>query len=183
MAAAMEHTHIVSSTPRRTRIKVSAKRRTPEELARLAEALNQSPKVDNVSVNAHTGTILVQHEDKSLNDIFSVMRDLGVILKIPTGIDIPTSDGKTMVANELADAVADLNRRLGLATNGFLNLRSLIPVGLGALAVVQLLRRGLQFEAVPWYFLAYASFDSFVKLHYSREISSESITPVQQPVK
>jgi flagellar basal body P-ring protein FlgI len=183
MVAATEHSHIVSSTPKRTRIRVSAKRRTPEELARLAEALSQSPKVNEVSVNEHTGTIVVQHEDKSLGDIFTVMRDLGVILKLSTNIDIPTSDGNTMVANQLANAVADLNQRLGFATDGFVNLRVLVPVGLGAMALVQLLRRGLQFEAAPWYFLAYAAFDSFVKLHDSCEISPKPAAQVQQPVK
>ena len=181
MTATAEHTHIVSSTPKRTRIRVSAKRRTPEELERLAEALCKSPKINEVSTNVHTGTIVVQHEDKSLKDIFTVMQDLGVIMKVATNVEIPTSDGNTVVASELANAVADLNQRLGLATDGFLNLRALIPVGLGALAIVQLLRRGLQIEALPWYFLAYAAFDSFVKLHYSHEALPKPAVLLQQP--
>ncbi len=72
------------------------------------------------------------------------------------------------VASNLTDAVADLNKRVAQATNGVVDLRWLIPVGLGALAVRQLRRNGLKIETAPWYVLAYYAFDSFIKLHYTR---------------
>jgi hypothetical protein len=62
-----------------------------------------------------------------------------------------------------------LNHWFGLATNGIVNLQLLVPFGLGALALRQLLRYGWQIEAAPWYVLAYAAFDSFIKLHYTRD--------------
>jgi hypothetical protein len=165
-----EHTHIISSTPKRTRIRVSSKRRNKGELERIAEALNESPKIHDVDTNVGTGTIVIHHEDGVLDDIEARLLDLGVILMCAADLKIPSAEGTTQVAFELTDAVADLNRRLGLATNGLFNLRTLVPLGFGALAIVQLVRRGFQLGAAPWYVLAYAAFDSFVKLHYSREM-------------
>jgi len=140
-------------------------------MARIVQGLNECAGVNRVSTNTDTGTIVVHHESGVFEDIRSKLLDLGVILASITDLPMPTAEGKTRVAYELTDAIADLNRRLGLATNGLINLRVLVPVGFGSLAVVQLLRRGLEIGAAPWYVLAYAAFDSFVKLHYSREYS------------
>jgi Heavy metal associated domain 2 len=173
-----KHTCIVSTTPKRTRIRVSLKRRNLHELERIAKELNESPGIHHITFNANTGTMVINHEDGILDELFSRMRDIGVILMSAADLKIPSADGKTIVCYELTDAVADLNRRLGLATNGLFNLRTLVPLGFGALAFVQLVRRGLELGAAPWYVLAYASFDSFVKLHYSREMPQKS--PVHQ---
>ena len=55
----------------------------------------------------------------------------------------------------LADAVSDLDKHLGLATRDILNLKLLVPLAFGALAVLQLARQGLQIGSAPWYLLAY----------------------------
>jgi hypothetical protein len=81
-------------------------------------------------------------------------------------------NGKSEMASDLTTAISDLNKQVGLATNGVVDLRLLVPVGLGALAIRQLLRNGLQIEAAPWYVLAYYAFDSFIKLHYTAEPST-----------
>ncbi|HYA43338.1 MAG TPA: hypothetical protein VEF34_18700 [Syntrophobacteraceae bacterium] len=151
-----EHTQIVSSTPARTRIRVSRKRRNPKEMARLAKALGKSPKVSRVQTNLHAGTLIVHHNEEALADIKAELRDLGVILMAAAGVQ--TS------ARSLTDAVFDLDRQLGLATGGLLSLKLLVPAGFTALAVLQLARRGLEIGGAPWYLLAYFAFESFVRL-------------------
>jgi hypothetical protein len=164
-----EHTRIVSSTPGRTRVKVSLKRRSKEEMGLLATALKDRLHPVDARINIQSGSILVHHPENTLEDVCAVLKDLGVMLVTVSGGDMAWPGGKTKIASEITDAVSGLNRRLGLATSGFVNLQVLVPFGLGALALRQLLRYGWQFEVVPWYVLAYAAFDSFVKLHYSRE--------------
>jgi hypothetical protein len=152
-----EHTHIVSRTPKRIRIKLSRKRRNAKEMARLAKSLEAFPYVSSVSTNLHAGTITVHHEEGALENIRSELQDLGVILMAAEG-------GETS-SMSLSDAVSDLGRHLGLGTKGILNLKLLVPLGLGALAVLQLARQGLQIGSAPWYLIAYFAFDSYIKLN------------------
>ncbi len=169
MAGSQGHTKIVSTTPRRTRVRLSTKRRTNKEMTRIAGALEKFPFVRGVQENVKTGSLLIRHSEGSLGKLEQVLIDLGIILQSATGAEFHMAEGKARIAAGMADAVSDLDRRIGLATNGIVNLRAIVPLGLGALAVVQLLRKGWQIEATPWYVLAYAAFDSFIKLHYSRE--------------
>lgn len=150
-------TQIVSNTPRRTRIRLSRKRRNREEMARLARALEESPSVSRVDTNLQTGTIVVHHEKESLEDIQSKLKDLGVIVMAATGVEMP--------AKSLTDAISDLEKRLGFSAKSILNLKMLVPLGFGALALLQLARRGFQIEGAPWYLLAYFAFESYAKLN------------------
>lgn len=172
---ASKHTHIVSSTPNRTRLRVSQKRRNPQEMKRIASAIKASPEVQEVRANVQTGSIVVYHAPHSsiLDNISATLQDLGVILGSAAEVEVPVMEGKSEVASDLTSAVADLNQRYGLATNGVIDLRMLIPIGLGALAIRQGLKNGWLIEAAPWYVLAYYAFDSFIKLHYTAEPSTD----------
>ncbi len=161
-----EHTKIVSHTPRRTRIRVSPKRRNKDEMAKLAGTIEQCPKTHGISTNLRTGSIIVYHEDGALEEMKHRLDDIGVILMSATNIDLPGGKGPSQ---NLTDAIADLNSRIGLSIGPFLDLKLLVPLTFGALAIWQLLRRGLQIEAAPWYMLAYIGFDSFIKLNYKPE--------------
>ena len=152
-----EHAQIVSNTPRRTRIRLSRKRRNREEMTRLARALEEFPSVSSVDTNLQTGTIVVHHEKESLEDIQSKLKDLGVIAMAATGVEMP--------AKSLTDAISDLESRLGFSTGRILNLKLLVPLGFGVLAFLQLARRGFQLEGAPWYVLAYFAFESFARLN------------------
>jgi hypothetical protein len=123
-------------------------------MARLAEVLEASPKVSKVETNLTAGTIIVHHEDKALPDIKARLQDLGVIL-------MAAATGVETSAKSLSEAVSELD----LGTKGILNLKLLVPLGFGALAVLQLARRGLEIGAAPWYLLAYFAFESFIKLN------------------
>jgi hypothetical protein len=165
--AAAQHTRIVSSTGKRTRIRLSAKRRNHDEVRRIVQGLEAQGKVHEVTANLRTGSLVVHHAPGALEGIYASLRDLGVVVASTAGIGIPAGEGHPDTVSGLSDAVADLNRRLGLSESGLMSLRTLIPLGFGVLALGQLMRRGLQIEAAPWYFLAYLSFDSFMRLHPS----------------
>ena len=148
-----DHTQIVSTTGRRTRIRLSRKRRHPKEMARIAKVLEASPQVSSVQANLNTGTIIIHHKEEALEDIKSRLQDMGVIMMAAAGVE---TSGVS-----LADAISDLDKHLG----GLLDLKLLVPLGFGALAVLQLARQGLQVGSAPWYLLAFFALESYVKLH------------------
>ena len=123
----------------------------------MPEALQTFPYVSRVQTNLNAGTIIVHHDEEALEDIKSKLKDLGVILMAAVGVETASMS--------LTDAVSDLDRHLGLGTKGILNLKLLVPLGFGALAVLQLARHGLQIGGAPWYLLAYFAFDSYIKLN------------------
>lgn len=155
-----EHTQIISSTPRRTRIKISRKRRNQKEMARLAQGLSASESVSRVETNLKAGTLIVYHKEEALEKIKHQLENLGVILAAMEG------QGS---AKSLSDAVSDLDKYLGSATGGLLNLKLLAPIGLGVLAALQLARRGLEIGGAPWYLLAYFAFESYTRLNRPEE--------------
>ncbi len=173
------HTKIVSATPKRTRVRVSAKRRTPREIARIAEALEKLPFVHRIRENIGTGSLVIEHSPGSLDKIRKVLIDLGIIFGSTTDSGLFGGESEKGIVSGLAGAVSDLNKRIGSAAGGIFDLRTVVPVGLGVLAVVQLLRKGWQIEAAPWYILAYAAVHSFRELHGSTESQpfSQGATP------
>ncbi|HEY9848292.1 MAG TPA: hypothetical protein V6D28_02450 [Leptolyngbyaceae cyanobacterium] len=170
-----KHTHVVSSTPSRTRLRVSHKRRKSDEMLRIANALKSRTDVHDVRINEQTGSIVIHHSDENgtRENILATLQDLGIILASITGTEMPSMDGKSAVAEDFTSAVYDLNQRVGNITNGIVDLRLLIPIGFALLAIRQAARNGWQIEAAPWYALAYYAFDSFIKLHYTQDKSLE----------
>ncbi|HCF27225.1 MAG TPA: hypothetical protein DEV81_08485 [Cyanobacteria bacterium UBA11049] len=162
-------TKVISSTPGRLRLRVAQPHCQSRDIHRIASVINANPQVDRVSTNLHSGSITIYHDGKngSLDNIFATLRDLGIIFADLT-------EGKTEAAAQVTNAVVDLNQRVRQATNGAIDVRFLFPLGLSTLAVRQLLSKGLQFETIPWYVLAWYAFDSFIKLHGTSASSSTS---------
>ncbi|MFQ4144629.1 DUF5132 domain-containing protein [Chlorogloeopsis sp. ULAP02] len=85
-----------------------------------------------------------------------------------------TFDGRSIIARDLINVVSDFNTDVERLTQGAIDLRLLFPLGLSALAIRQLLMKGLQIDEIPWYTLAWYAFDSFVKLNKTNELQLES---------
>jgi Protein of unknown function (DUF5132) len=79
------------------------------------------------------------------------------------------TNGKSEVAKDLINVASGLNSEVGRMTNNLVDLRLLLPLGLSALALKQLMEKGLQIEEIPWYALAWYAFDSFIKLNDEKE--------------
>lgn len=60
---------------------------------------------------------------------------------------------------------SDLNEQVKHATNGVADLRLILPLGLSAIALRQLLIKGPQLDTIPWYVLAWYAFENFTKLN------------------
>ncbi|MDZ8105351.1 MAG: hypothetical protein RM338_06945 [Nostoc sp. DedQUE12a] len=160
-------TKIVSNTPGRLRLRVALPYRQNGEIQRIANALTAQPYINKVRTNIHHGSIAIEHDgkDDTLKNVIATLTDLGVIFA-----DI--TEGNSEAAVGITNAVFNLNKKVELATKGEIDLRVIFPLGLSILAVRQLLAKGLQFEIIPWYVLAWYAFDSFIKLHGVRKPQS-----------
>ena len=69
------------------------------------------------------------------------------------------------VSQRTIRGLSTIDTRLRQASNGMIDARSLTSMMLGVLALRQLLTKGLQLDDLPWYVLAWYSFDSFMKFH------------------
>jgi hypothetical protein len=86
-----------------------------------------------------------------------------------TGYQNGLENGTSEVAKDLIHVVADVNGDIGRITNGVIDLRLLLPLGLGALAIRQLIVKGIDIDEIPWYTLTWYAFDSFIKLNNQQE--------------
>ncbi len=83
----------------------------------------------------------------------------------PPGVARVVDKSASIVAGEIQQRFTAVDDEVRRATHGAVDLKMLVPLGLGALAIRQLVRTGPLVETMPWYMLAYYSFDTFVKLH------------------
>jgi hypothetical protein len=159
--------HIVSQTPGRIRIRVPPIHRQKQKLAPLVSALQEELAIYRVRYNIHSGGITIFHAQEHINseEILNILQDLGVLLS-DLLVKCPVSDNQNShAAAEVSRVVVKLNQDVKKATQGVVDLRFLLPFSFAVLAVRQLIVKGLQFEIIPWYVLAWYSFDSFIKLH------------------
>jgi uncharacterized protein YpmS len=75
------------------------------------------------------------------------------------------------VAGTLMNTLSNANAEMRRMTNGWLDWRLLIPMGLGTLAIRQILIKGLRIDDIPWYVLTWYAFDSFGKLNANSDAS------------
>ncbi len=161
---------LVSQTPGRLRLLLAQEFLQPEQMKRIASGLSQKVEIDRVRTNVASGSITIFYRIEQIDfaQISALLSDLGVIFG-----DIPPKKtitlGKSEAAAELIAGATELNQRVKRASNGAFDLRFLIPLGFSALALRQLLVKGVQLGAIPWYVLAWYAFDSFIKFHYSSE--------------
>jgi copper chaperone CopZ len=137
-------------------------------MARITSSIENQPGVQSVEYSTRTGSILVHHDtQQSLHHIKGIMKDLGVAFADITGAsELIPLNGKSEQESDLSTVLYDLNQQVVDATNGIIDLRFVLPLGLAALGVFQLLTFGLQLEVIPWYVLIYFAIDSFIRLNF-----------------
>jgi hypothetical protein len=169
--AQLQRLRVVSSIPGRVRLKVARSDQTPEEMQRIVGALAARPEVKDVRASVRTGGILVHYDPErgDLDGLGAALAGIGVALvevaKEAKEAGTPPRGNSVRAAANLRSALGRLDRRVESAAGGTFDLRLLVPLGLGALAVRQMLREGLRLDEIPWYVLAWDAFQSFNTLH------------------
>lgn len=154
----------------RVRVRVPVRHRTQDALHRVQESLESHPAVGKVTVNARTGSILLEgaHSDglhAALDDVLEIFES-----------GSPEEAAEAGVA-QAVDAVKRLDQQLGVLTGGRLSLRWLVPTAFITVGVRQLLAQGVTIGAIPWYVLIYYGVDSFLKLYPEHAPKAEPHAP------
>lgn len=157
---------IISQTPGRVRLRVRPTHRQQQKIAPIINALKARLEIYRVKTNIPSGSITVLHGRELLTsqDMCIVLQDLGINLVEVTQRS-RTSVSSSSSAAAIIKTAKNLNQQVKTATDNEIDLRFLFPLGLGVMAMRQLLVKGWQLELIPWYVLAWYAFESFLKLH------------------
>ncbi|WP_416669851.1 HMA2 domain-containing protein [Egbenema bharatensis] len=178
--------HVVSRTPGRIRLRIAPEQRQDEVMNDIKQLLQTYLSgIERVRTNTQTGSVTLYFSGgmAPFEAAFSTLCQSGVILS-----DIPT--GQSTIATRLTTALAGINQRVNLATEGSMDLRLLFPLLLTFLALRQVFSNSPRLNTAPWYILAWYAFDSFMKLNRSQgdppleiqTLETEAV-PVAQPTR
>ena len=125
--------HIVHSLPGRTRLKVPGQRGEPRYFTRLSECLSQCAGVVRLQVNPRTGSLLLEHT-VPLAQIAAFAQAHQLFTLAP-----PESLQQEIESSTQA-GLRWLNRQLAQASEGSLNVRVVLILGLAGLIFIQVAR-------------------------------------------
>lgn len=161
---------VTHAVPGRLRVRLeggtAAERKAAMAALRQVEA---TPGVHDVTADTERGSALVTFDPESLDmeSAVKLVREAHEAFddvappKVVTVVDKSVSTVASRIEAGFTSADNDVRK----ATHGAVDLKMLVPLGLGTLAVRQFIRTGPLVSSMPWYVLAYYSFDTFVKLH------------------
>lgn len=151
----------------------------------VAEGINQplvkSTIKEGITFSERSQEAIAEVRERFEDLVAEVQAELAEERQAKPDIDTKTAS-QSQTATGVMSAIASLNEQIGQMTNGVADLRLLLPLGFGALALRQVLDKGFELEEIPWYTLAWYAFDSFVKLHDSGAQPANDQTPAPEVV-
>jgi hypothetical protein len=172
------HGKVVSQAPGRLRVRLHREHRGADGLADIEQELAARDGVESVATNPRTGSLLVHYDHLALStaEVTTMLHDLGVVADEVLGGDEVPEDligdvpEHSSAATGLLGALDDLDRRVSRLTGGHVDLKLLVPAGLGVIGLRQVMTTGFGLAEVPAYLLLWYAFDTFYKLHQRRTL-------------
>jgi hypothetical protein len=81
------------------------------------------------------------------------------------------------LARQVSARFGGWDRRLRRGTGGRVDLKMLVPITFGTLAVRQIILTSGSLAPIPWYVLLWYAFDSYVKLHHQASATAGEEEP------
>jgi len=156
---------VVHASPGRIRVKVPRSAVDSAALRDAERALSAQPGVQQVRVNPTAASVVVNYDPEvaSLPALFAAIARAGVTIEpVDARKEGHRSTDGLYLGKPVVKVAGAANKGVASLTGGALDLRVLVPVGLGALALREILSGRL--GAAPWYTLLWWTFDSFLKL-------------------
>jgi copper chaperone CopZ len=166
---------VVHASPGRIRVKVPKSAVGSAALRDAEQALSAQPGVRQVRVNPAAASVVVDYDPEavSLPALFAAIARAGVTIEpVDARKEGSRSTDGLYLGKPVEKVAGAANQQVAKLTGGAADLRVLVPVGLGALALREILSGRL--GAAPWYTLLWWTFDSFLKLRrpdVSRELT------------
>ena len=158
---------VVHASPGRLRLRIPPAAPDTDALGTAERALTGVAGVQQVRPNALASSLVVHYDGGEVS--VSVLLDalaragLTVVDSSPPPAPAPAGD-RSRVARSIESFFGSADGEVTRLTNGTADLRTLVPIGLGALALREILAGRV--GAAPWYTLAWWAFDSFLQLHH-----------------
>ena len=169
--AAREALALIHHHPGRLRVRAESFREG-DAASRVRAALDMEPGITTVSHNATTGSLLVEYQPGHAHAEAILM-----CIAAAAGLDLPPDDERRRgpaPALVAIDAARELNELVHEVTGYRADLRSIVPVGMAALAAYSFAVHG-EARLPRWDNLLYWSYNIFTQLH-RREIEGRSST-------
>lgn len=154
---------IVSSTPGRVRLRVTARGADPDRLAAATDAVGGRAEVTRAEPRWRTGSLLVEYDPAHAEAAWAALAELGLEHPAPVTTAADGTEPEARVVNALTRA-----NGLVAGRTGGTDLRVLLPVGLGMLALRQVVRDDQRLGDAPWYVLAWYASETFQRFHTQR---------------
>jgi hypothetical protein len=132
------------------------------------QALTGLSGVQQVRPNPLASSLVVLY-DRARVDAPAVLAALaraGLRLAEPSPVEVSVLEDGSALGRSVQDFFGNFDERVARLTGGTADLRTLVPLGLAALAVREIMAGRV--AAAPWYTLAWWAFDAFYKLHTQR---------------
>ena len=157
--------HLVSATPGRVRLRLPAGATDRNLLAAASDALAARAEVRRAEARWQTRSLVVEFDPGAGEAAWAALGELGLARPAAP----PTTPAET-ADPEAARVLGGLTRVNSLVARrtGGTDLRTLVPVGLGMLALRQLVRGDQRLADAPWYVLAWYASETFQKFHAQR---------------
>lgn len=164
---------IVHSSPGRIRVRLAPELRTPDLMRAIVDTVAGMQGVRAVEANPTTGSVLLLHDPAvlTIDDLTSAAAAANIVLTVPDPPGSPTVSapgGPSPLAQRINSVFGQLDGTLARVTGKRADARTLLPLGLAAIAVRQLAASGAQLGSVPWYILLWYSFEMYTKYNLTR---------------
>jgi hypothetical protein len=148
------------------RFRLPTESRGDAELQSVSDALRGANGTRRVLANPVTGSVLVLHREPVGTEKFSeALRSHGFEVDDRTnGGRAKRSGPREDLTVDIESAVRDLNARVERATDGRMDLRTVVPLVLLAGGLIKLMFDE-NWKAIPPYVLLYYAFDTYWKLN------------------
>lgn len=149
---------VVSVTAGRIRVRavdVSRYRR----LVSVAEELDTWPEATSVALRPRSRSLVVRFDPEDATAVADRFLSVGIDLRAGVAVSSPGAPAVTIAA-----AAATADRVVGRRSGGT-DLRLLVPLGLGLLAVRRAMRGKERLADAPWYVLAWYASETFLRFH------------------
>jgi hypothetical protein len=158
---------VESKTPGRTRVRVKKELRTPENMAKIQQKLEEHPDVKDVTVNERTGSVVFTHgKDKDGHGVLAaIVQDAELLIDV--AFDVPIAEEEEGDGGEygkldqtLSDLVYQCDKwvykRTGLRFRGQIIAGTIAAAGIAQIAIY-----GIGLELLPGPVLLYIAYDIY----------------------
>ncbi|HEY7066717.1 MAG TPA: hypothetical protein VII06_34935 [Chloroflexota bacterium] len=158
---------IVHASPGRIRAKVPREAFDSPLLRQAEDALLAVDGVQSVRRNPTASSVLVTYDPAvaTVPALLAALTNTNVTIVAPAdgaAVGAAEAGGRSQVAQWLAAPFRKTDQTIAATTHGGIDLKTMIPIGLGILAAREVLSGRV--HMAPWYNLTWWAFDSYLKL-------------------